>query len=223
MGVLFNIILCALASTVAGRCNRYCYTKWMDRDNPSGKGDYENFRHVSKTTVCPEPVGIQCQTTTGAPYKSTGDSLAVACEPRGGLACINSDQRLGKQCNDYRVRYLCPEGSIPDTRGIVCNDFYETSFTDRDNPGGHCDCETVNLPKNSCLGGATPAGIRCNDVRTNKDFAVFGQKMTCKPDSGGICWNRNNPGGCRDYKVQYICPFDVEAAGQAQDLPEGKE
>ena len=111
-----------------------------------------------------------------------GDFLSVACEPRGGLACINSDQRLGKQCNDYRVRYLCPEGSIPDTRGIVCNDFYETSFTDRDDPSGRCDCETVNLPKNSCLGGATPAGIRCNDVRTNRDFAVFEQKMTCKPD-----------------------------------------
>ncbi len=73
MGVLFNIILCALAtSMVAGRCNRYCYTKWMDRDDPSGKGDYEIFSLVSRTTVCPEPVGIQCQTTTGAPYKSTG-------------------------------------------------------------------------------------------------------------------------------------------------------
>ncbi len=24
--------------------------------------------------------------------------------------------------------------------------------------------------------------------------------------SGGICWNKNNPKGCRDYKVQYICP-----------------
>ncbi len=79
MGVLFNIILCALAGMVAGRCNRYCYTKWMDRDNPGGKGDYENFSLIaSRTTVCPEPVGIQCQTTTGVPYKSTGENLTVS-------------------------------------------------------------------------------------------------------------------------------------------------
>ena len=111
-----------------------------------------------------------------------GDVLSIACEPRRGLACVNSDQQSGKQCNDYRVRYLCPEGTIPDTRGIVCDEFTETSFTDRDNPGGHCDCETVNSPQSSCPGSATPAGIRCNDVTTGGDFAVFGQKMTCKPD-----------------------------------------
>ncbi len=80
------------------------------------------------------------------------------------------------------MRYLCPEGSIPDTRGIVCNYFYETPFTDRDNPSGRCDCETINRPQNPCPGGAAPAGIRCNDVRTSRDFAVFGQRMTCKPD-----------------------------------------
>ncbi len=22
-----------------------------------------------------------------------------------------------------------------------------------------------------------------------------------------MCWNRDNPKGCRDYKVQYICPI----------------
>ena len=72
-----HIILCALASTVACRYNRYCYTKWIDRDDPSGNGDYENFSLVSRTTVCPQPVGIQCQTTTGAPYHSTGENLTV--------------------------------------------------------------------------------------------------------------------------------------------------
>ncbi len=89
------------------------------------------------------------------------------------------------------MRYLCPEGSIPDTRGsIVCNYFYETPFTNCDDPSGRCDCETINRPQNSCPGGAALAGIRCNDVRTSRYFAVFGQKMTCKPDVSEHMYNR---------------------------------
>ena len=111
-----------------------------------------------------------------------GDVFAIACEPRRGLACINNWQKSGKKCDDYKLRYLCPEGSIQDTRGIVCSEFCDTAFVDRDNPSGHCDCEVVNDGQKSCPGGATPAGIRCNDKCTGRDYAEFKQNITCKPD-----------------------------------------
>ncbi len=80
------------------------------------------------------------------------------------------------------MRYLCPEGTIQDTRGIVCGVFCDTPFRDRDNPSGRCDCEIVNYGKKSCPGGSDPVGIRCNDVLTGKDYAQFGQNITCKPE-----------------------------------------
>ena len=93
--------------------------------------------------------------------------------------CKNSDQPGGKQCKDYRVRFLCPEGTIKDTKGIQCQEFCETPFYDRDNPSGKCDCEQLSLGPYS---GPTPVGIRCIDRATGKDHQDICQKMTCKPD-----------------------------------------
>ncbi len=107
-----------------------------------------------------------------------GNFLAHACTPRTGLICVNSHQKSGKQCEDYRLRYLCPQGSIQDKTGIECRTFCDTGFTDDDNPSGYCDCERGP----SCPGGVAPAGIRCLEVKTNKDYKQLGQNITCQPD-----------------------------------------
>ena len=72
---LVLLLLCALAGPSLGRvsnCQTYCWTKWLDRDNPSGTGDYETLGNFNQNQVCPKPVGIECRTTAGAPYQSTG-------------------------------------------------------------------------------------------------------------------------------------------------------
>ena len=78
------VILSALLGIVAAHgCNtgqqptrRYCFTKWFDRDNPSGYGDYELLTNLAKSQVCPRPVGIECQTVSGQPYNCTGRSTS---------------------------------------------------------------------------------------------------------------------------------------------------
>lgn len=70
--------LCALVG-VAYTCTdtTYCWTRWLDRDNPSGTGDWETLRNFPPAQVCPRPVGIECQTTSGQPYQSTGANTAL--------------------------------------------------------------------------------------------------------------------------------------------------
>ena len=74
--------LCALIEVAYTACtdttsNSYCWTPWMDRDNPSGTGDWEVLRDIPLAQVCPRPVGIECQTTSGQPYQSTGTNTAL--------------------------------------------------------------------------------------------------------------------------------------------------
>ena len=72
---LVLLLLCALAGPSLGlvsNCHTYCWTRWLDRDDPPGMGDHENLVHFPPAQVYPEPVGIECSTIAGAPYQSTG-------------------------------------------------------------------------------------------------------------------------------------------------------
>ena len=70
------MLLCGLAGLVS--CQNYCWTRWLDRDNPGRSGDWETLKDFPPEQVCPEPVGIECHTLYGAPYQGTGklDNLA---------------------------------------------------------------------------------------------------------------------------------------------------
>lgn len=80
------------------------WTIWLDRDDPSGVGDYEDLVNFG-SQVCSNPIAIQCQTTAGVDWTQTGERYT--CTPSVGGVCVNSDQPDG-QCMDYRVRFLCP-------------------------------------------------------------------------------------------------------------------
>ena len=70
---LVLLFLCSLAGQSLVYCGQtYCWTRWLDRDNPSGTGDYETLQNFPQSQVCPKPVGIECRTTSGQPYQSTG-------------------------------------------------------------------------------------------------------------------------------------------------------
>lgn len=127
----------------------------------------------------------------------------VTCEPRIGLICKNSDQG-DSYCQDYHVRFLCPQGTIQDTTGISCKSYTLTAWLDRDNPSGTCDCETLKdfSYSQTC---SNPVGVRCREKSTKQDYQDVGQTMTCNTRVGGVCWNANNSPPCKDYEVQFIC------------------
>lgn len=54
---------------------KYPYmTKFYDRDDPNGVGDYETLTDLIKegNPICPNPFDVLCQTVAGAPSSSTG-------------------------------------------------------------------------------------------------------------------------------------------------------
>ncbi|KAJ0064022.1 hypothetical protein NL108_016574, partial [Boleophthalmus pectinirostris] len=57
-----------------------CWTDWFDRDNPSGKGDYETLEDLLKEypgQICEFPLNIEVETTSGNSVSSTGDVITV--------------------------------------------------------------------------------------------------------------------------------------------------
>jgi len=87
-----------------------CWTKWYDRDNPSGTGDWEllsNLRSENPGQICPYPLYIEAVTTdTLTPALSTGENFS-AYNPTTGFVCRNKDQK-DRWCRDYKVRFGCP-------------------------------------------------------------------------------------------------------------------
>ncbi|MCH8081353.1 MAG: hypothetical protein IID52_03080 [Proteobacteria bacterium] len=80
------------------------WTDWLDRDNPSGKGDYETVKDfVAAGIIDPGPLGIQCRTLGGQPWQAAGQ--VYSCDATVGGVCVNSKQVGGAQCLDYEVRF----------------------------------------------------------------------------------------------------------------------
>lgn len=83
------------------------WTDWLDRDDPSGSGDYETLSDFPSSEVCEAPTGIICQTVNGDTSWDVGEGPTVTCGASTGLACVNTNQPDG-YCEDYRVRFYCP-------------------------------------------------------------------------------------------------------------------
>ncbi|MFZ6029123.1 MAG: metallophosphoesterase [Chloroflexota bacterium] len=79
------------------------WTAWLDRDNPSGDGDWET--RADFPGVCAAPLQIDGRTLTGTYWYDTGEKLSVS--PGTGLVCRNAEQN-DKYCLDYKVRFFCP-------------------------------------------------------------------------------------------------------------------
>ncbi|MEQ2226692.1 hypothetical protein ILYODFUR_029953 [Ilyodon furcidens] len=87
-----------------------CWTKWHNRDRPSGTGDWELLSDLIKENpgrrLCVEPVYIEAATVDGEiPAIKTGESFN-AYSPTKGFVCLNQDQSTGT-CRDYKVRFGC--------------------------------------------------------------------------------------------------------------------
>ncbi|TXI91142.1 MAG: hypothetical protein E6Q33_11055 [Neisseriales bacterium] len=81
------------------------WTSWLDRDNPSGNGDYETLNDfLSAGQACKEPLDLVCETLDGVPADQTGQNVIV--DPAQGCICVNANQN-DQACLDYRVKFLC--------------------------------------------------------------------------------------------------------------------
>ncbi|MFP3940398.1 MAG: hypothetical protein ACLF0P_08835, partial [Thermoanaerobaculia bacterium] len=82
------------------------WTSWLNRDLPSGSGDFETFADFLKAReVCASPRGIECRAREGQP--TTGQDQPYTCDPEIGGVCRNGDLAPGDRCLDYEVRFCC--------------------------------------------------------------------------------------------------------------------
>lgn len=93
------------------KCKNGKWTDFYDRDNPSGKGDYETLellRETSPENICPKPINIDVvEVITGASYLTYGQNVVIG--PDIGFYCVNDEQN-GELCEDYKIRFCCPNG-----------------------------------------------------------------------------------------------------------------
>ncbi|TNN60088.1 Cartilage intermediate layer protein 2 [Liparis tanakae] len=182
-----------------------CWTKWYDRDNPSGTGDWESLEDFHKENpgkICPKPLAIEAQTLAGLSVAEAGDVI-LRQDTTSGLICRNEDQPDGKTCSDYRVRFTCPP---PYCDEDVC----WTQWYDRDDPGGTGDWECLadfhkERPGEIC---EHPLYIEAVTTDTNTPSTSTGDIIfMSNPSKGFFCRNEDQEcGGCLDYKVRFGCP-----------------
>ncbi len=101
--VLWAAAMCLCFSTAA----LADWTDWLNRDTPTGKGDYETLSDFLATGAvpCTEPDHIECRTVDGVDWKQAGQKYKCSLT-RGGI-CVNAKQPAGEQCLNYEVRFLC--------------------------------------------------------------------------------------------------------------------
>ena len=145
----------------------FATTPWFDRDNPSGKGDYETTNKLLK---------IECRFKSNQQTITNTSHPGYLCNIKIGGRCINGIP-TGNYCKDMEVRFHYYTGGA-------------TPWLDRDNPSGKGDYETINsllkpqcrfvsgggvpslpqyqcsIPKNGgkCINGS-PAGSYCRDIK----------------------------------------------------------
>nr|XP_015220814.1 PREDICTED: cartilage intermediate layer protein 2 [Lepisosteus oculatus] len=87
------------------------WTSWFNIDHPGGTGDYERLeaiRFYYRERMCARPVALEARTTDWVPAGDTGEVVHSSLEK--GFWCVNKEQRLGRVCSNYHVRFQCPQG-----------------------------------------------------------------------------------------------------------------
>ena len=97
------------------------WSKWYDRDDESGTGDWESFGSlVNPPCDGTTPTDARCERVSdGKPADQTGQVFHKPCGV-DGLVCKNSDNAPGG-CDDYQVSYKC-KGSSDDGSMVACTE-----------------------------------------------------------------------------------------------------
>lgn len=87
-----------------------------------------------------------------------------------------------------------------------------TRWYNRDRPTGGADAENIEFEDPHPCEGETPLDVRCvrvsNGMPANETLANETKQVFSRPCGlqGLFCLNKDNPAGCADYKVRYLCP-----------------
>ncbi|XP_028409464.1 cartilage intermediate layer protein 1-like [Dendronephthya gigantea] len=205
MKLIFGIIFLL---TFALSAHSFAYwTPWLDRDNPSGSGDYELYTHLPGRARCRagfKPVGANCRVKgSNIPWYRANQNISPCnqCTPKG-FACVNKVN--SQSCKDYEIRFLC----YRPVRVV----HYWTPWLDRDNPSGSGDFElyanfVVNDRRPPCRAGYKPVGANCRVKGSNIPWYRAKQKISsCNQctSKGFACVNSNTQ-RCKDYEIQFLC------------------
>jgi len=96
------------------------WSSWLNRDQPSGQGDYETLAELTKEgqLKCKQPLAVQCRYRGGAAWgaqigsypSSNIAGAGYSCETTKGGWCVNSQTTPKNSCKDSEVRFCCVPG-----------------------------------------------------------------------------------------------------------------
>ena len=179
----------------------YEWTIWLDRDDPTDSGDYENREGHGANVVCQNPLGIQAQKR----FDSAGSDAVVHFDNTLGFWCINDEQPKDETCADFEVRFCCPEEYHNPCAyaNLTCTDNTHGVFEVVDNLDGtfteQCSCkcdEGFYLDgSNACV-----KDDRCEATLTNcKDFdTCINTKGYLNPVTDATCDTAVGSSSCTD-------------------------
>ncbi|XP_078584280.1 uncharacterized protein LOC144866630 [Branchiostoma floridae x Branchiostoma japonicum] len=200
-----------------GGCNPMCvpikpivrctsWTDWLDRDDPSGTGDWETLSDLQQDfpgRICDAPTAIQARVIgTGQDALATGENF-VFFDATTGFVCRKEDQKDG-MCLDYEVRFCCPD-VVPD-----CPAGSWTPWFDRDNPSATGDWETLTPlrkenPGRICF---SPTAVHARVISTQVEASLAGESIHWYDTTTGFaCINEEQDDDmCLEYEVRFCCP-----------------
>ena len=87
-----------------GTCDEegYEWTDWLDRDDPTGDGDFENRPSFSSDEACSDPIAV------AARARSSGSTAITHLDLYHGFWCLNEEQPE-EECADHEIRFCCPK------------------------------------------------------------------------------------------------------------------
>nr|XP_026696530.1 cubilin-like isoform X2 [Ciona intestinalis] len=89
----------------------YQWTRFYNRDLPSGNCDCENFRDLKRQypEICNNRASVDVvDATTGIDYRVYGQVVNINTASERGFSCFNRDQPNGQRCRNYKIRFCCP-------------------------------------------------------------------------------------------------------------------
>jgi len=169
------------------------WSSWKDRDDPTGKGDWEMLNDFTDDDLCPNPVAAEAR-IIGLTILSTDETVSFSL---AGLSCVNANQ----QCSDYEIRFCCEK-----TTSLVVGDCTGkwSSWKDRDNPSGAGDWEMLNSFDDDDL-CANPVAAEARIIGTT---SLVTTEVVSFSLAGLICHNSYQLSGvsCSDYEIRFCCP-----------------
>uniref|UniRef100_A0AAV2KGN4 WxxW domain-containing protein n=1 Tax=Knipowitschia caucasica TaxID=637954 RepID=A0AAV2KGN4_KNICA len=188
-----------------------CWTKWLDRDDPSGEGDFETLADLleeSPDDVCPEPVDVEALTLAGKTPAVAGDTVVMNVNE--GFYCKNKDQK-DKKCNDYKVRFSCPpefcKPQLPDPYPVLSEPRCWTKWLDRGDPSGEGDFETLADLLEESPDDVCPKPVDVEALTLAGETPAAAGDTVVMNVNGFYCKNKDQKDKkCNDYKVRFSCP-----------------